>query len=93
MNQEINSRYIKIVYDIQGIVKNIYKNSSRKDLIMLYDVSEKRIYSYIYHEFFDTLNLKSQDMLKRQYSEATSEGKLVLFIRDEKNKVLKSYVI
>ena len=56
-------------------------------------MSEKKIYSYIYSEFLKSLNLRSQNLLKKQFENAQKTNKIVLFIRDEENKVFKSYTI
>jgi len=92
-NFETDTKYLKILDDIQDIVLNIYKNSDRSDLIMLYEIKEKKIYSYIYSEFLTGLNLKSQSILKKQYTSASKKDKVVLFIRDEENEIFKSYTI
>jgi len=92
-NFETDAKYLKILDDIRDSVLNIYKNSDRSDLIILYEIKEKRIYSYIYSDFLASLNLKSQSILKKQYTSATKNEKVVLFIRDEENEIFKSYTI
>jgi len=55
--------------------------------------AEDKIYSYIYEDYLNSLNQKSQGMLKDQYKKATRKGEIVLFIRDELRKKFKSFNI
>jgi len=40
-----------------------------------------------------SLNPRSQQMLRVQYANAQKEGKIVLFIKDDKRRKFKSYTI
>ena len=60
---------------------------------MVYELEENKIYSYIYEDFKNSLNNKSQKTLEEQYREAMSSKKIVLFIRDAKEKKFKSFII
>ena len=93
MITENNDRYLKTLDEIGDQVYQFYQLGGRKDLIMVYQMSEKRIYSYIYNEFRQTLSANSKAMLAEQYKEALAENKIVLFIQDDEMRKLKSYVI
>jgi len=92
-NFETDTKYLKMIDEIENMVINFYNLSGRNDLIMQYEVKEKKIYSYLYSEFLKGLNQKSKDLLSIQYEEARKTNKIVLFIRDEENEILKSYTI
>jgi hypothetical protein len=87
----------KIYLDaIDNIVDKVYKfcnMSDRKDLVMIYEMKENKIYSYIYGEYKKSLNEPSREILEKQYQEANESRKIVLFIRDEVRKKFKSYVV
>ena len=93
MITENNDRYLKTLDEIGDQVYQFYQLGGRKDLIMVYQMSEKRIYSYVYNEFRQTLSANSKAMLAEQYKEALAENKIVLFIQDDEMRKLKSYVI
>ncbi len=88
-----NDMYIKIATEIGDDVYDFFNMSERNDLIMVYELKEKRIYSYMYEDYLKSLNERSKKLLKQQYKDAVETGKIVLFIRDEKRKKLKSFTI
>lgn len=93
MEIEINKKYFKIVNKIKNDVYHFYQISNQKDLIFVYEMPKGQILSYIYKEYLESLNPKSQKLLKIQYKEANENGQLVLFIRDEETQIFKSYII
>lgn len=88
---EKNKRYLDVLDEIEDTVYKFYNVSGRPDLIMLYNMKEKRIYSYVYEDFWGMVKEKS--ILEKQYAEARQLGKIVLYLKDEEMKVLKSYII
>lgn len=93
MNSEENQMYFQKIDEIGDKIYELYNLSDRDDLVMFYSMKENRIYSYIYQEFYDSLNEKSKMSLKRQFREAKQENKIVLFIKDEERGKLKSFTI
>ena len=93
MTYEDDKIYLDKIDEIGDKVYEFYNMSNRKDLVMIYEMKENRIYSYIYDEFMNSLNEMSREMLKKQYQEANESKRIVLFIRDEVRKKFKSYVI
>lgn len=88
-----NKIYLDKIDEIGQYVYDIYNAADRKDLIMLYEMDEELLYSYVYDEFMADLNLRSQKMLKEQYEEARAKNKIVLFVRDELRQKFKSFTI
>ena len=93
MNSEENQIYFQKIDEIGDKIYELYNLSNRDDLVMFYSMKENQIYSYIYQEFYDSLNQKSKMVLKRQFKDAKEEGKIVLFIKDEKRRKFKSFTI
>ena len=93
MNSEENQIYFQKIDEIGDKIYELYNLSNRDDLVMFYSMKENQIYSYIYQEFYDSLNQKSKMVLKRQFKDAKEEGKIVLFIKDEKRGKFKSFTI
>ena len=92
-NNEENQIYFQKIDEIRELVYKLYNISNRKDLIMVYMMKEERVYTYIYDEFIKTLNEKSVKILVNQYKKARASNKIVLFIKDELRKKLKSFTI
>ena len=93
MYTETDKIYLDKIDEIGDKVYDLYNLGGRKDLVMLYSMEEKRIYSYVYKDYLASLNPRSQQMLKAQYAAAQKEGKIVLFIQDKKRRKFKSYTI
>lgn len=49
-----------------------------------------KIYAYPYFEYLKTLSERSQKMLKKEYAEAIKNNKMVVFVRDNEEKMLMS---
>ncbi len=93
MTYEEDKTYLDTIDNIVNKVYEFYNMSNRKDLVMIYEMKENKIYSYIYDEYKKSLNEQSREILEKQYQEANESKRIVLFIRDEVRKKFKSYVI
>jgi len=65
----------------------------RKKPIILYDIQEGKIYAYPYKEFKAELSKKSQVSLECNYKAACTTGRMVVFVRDNRERKLVSYTI
>ena len=70
-----------------------YRLHEDKRPVMLLDIQEQRIYAYGYEGFKSELSAKSQVMLAEQYEQAQKSGIMVVFVRDNDNRRLASYLI
>ncbi len=93
MTYEDEKIYLDTLDNIVDKVYDFYNLSDREDLIMVYEMKENIIYSYIYDDYLKRLNERSREMLEEQYQKAIDSKRIVLFIRDEERKKLKSYII
>lgn len=93
MTYEEDKIYLDILKNIVDKVYDFYNMSDRQDLIMIYEMKENKIYSYIYDDYLKSLNERSREMLEKQYQEAIDSKRIVLFIKDEVRKKLKSYTV
>jgi hypothetical protein len=69
----------------------MYKLFEEKNPIMLYDLQEQRVYAYPYPEFKAELSERSQQSLTEQYEDAVRDGKIVVFVRDNEQRRLRSF--
>ena len=61
--------------------------------IILFDLQEEKIYAYPYKEFKAELSKKSQASLKHDYKSASAVGSMIVFVRDNVERRLVSYVL
>ena len=74
-------------------VRAAYKQHEDKRPVMLLDIQEERIYAYGYEGFKSDLSARNQVTLTEQYEQAQRCGKMVVFVRDNDNRRLASYLI
>ncbi len=72
-------------------ILEIYLRYEEKKPVMLFDVTEGKIYAYPYKEFKKELNVRGQESLTKQYNEAHRGDQFIIFIRDSQKKKLMSY--
>ena len=74
-------------------IRGLYMAYKSKKPIILYDIHEAKIYAYPYKEFKVELSRKSQVSLERDYRSASSLGSMVVFVRDNIERKLVSYIM
>ncbi len=67
-----------------------YRKYEDKNPVMELSLPSHKIYAYPYSEYLKALSKKDQKILKKEYNEAIRNNKMVVFVRDEEEKVLKS---
>ena len=85
--------YWQVVREQYYNVLHLYEQFAKEQPVMLFDIQERRIYAYPHGPFAADLSEKSQRSLARQYRAASKENKMVLFIRDNVKRKLKSYTV
>jgi hypothetical protein len=71
----------------------LYNLFEDKRPVMLFDLQSQKVYAYPYIEYKANLNNRSQAILERQYQEAITEDKIVVFVRDNESQRLTSIVL
>jgi hypothetical protein len=74
-------------------VVRIYRQFEDKRPVILYDIQERRIYACPYESFRSEMSPRTQVSLTEQYEQAIAEDKMVVFVRDNDEKRLVSYLL
>lgn len=82
--------FYTIIDDYMGHIQLFYKKFKDKKPVMELSLPSYKIYAYSYSEYFKMLSERSQEMLKKEYNEAIKNNKMVVFVRDNEERVLKS---
>ena len=82
--------FYTIVDNYMGHIQLFYKKFKDKKPVMELSLPSHKIYAYPYSEYLKMLNESSQKMLTKEYNEAIKNNKMVVFVRDNEEKVLKS---
>jgi len=84
-------RYLDAVRSHWGAIVGAYEVWENKRPIVLFDISEGRIYVHPYADFRAHLSRSGQASLAKQYERAEREGQIVIFVRDNDRRKLVSY--
>ena len=84
------AEFFEIVDEHTAHLQMGYQRFADKNPIMQISLPSRLIYAYPYSEFLKTLSHRSQKMLQAEYRAARKENKMVVFVRDDETKVLKS---
>jgi len=81
----------KIVLEWPRLI-SAYREHEDKKPIMEYRLPNRTIYAYPANDYIDDLSLRSREDARNTYQRACLENKIMIFVRDMENKILKSYV-
>ncbi len=84
------AEFFEVVDEHMAHLQMFYQKFADKKPIMQISLPSRRIYAYPYSEFLKILSPRSQKMLQAEYRAAKKENQMVVFVRDEETKVLKS---
>ena len=88
-----NDDLVQAALESQESIRRAYRLHEEHRPVMLFHLQEHRIYAYPYDGYKDTLSERSQGMLEKQYKEAQTENKIVVFVRDEATRRLASFLL
>jgi hypothetical protein len=84
-------RYLDAVRSQWGAIVGAYEIWESKRPIVLFDISEGKIYVHSHDGFRADLSSAGQASLDTQYELAEREGQIVIFVRDNDRRKLVSY--
>ena len=84
--------YLQKIHENWEAITGMYLAFEDKEPIVEFDPIKARVIAYPAEEYLDGLSGRTRYRAKQQYREATAEGALMVFVRDEVKKVLRSYV-
>jgi len=85
--------YLDAIFALWPKILDMYRLFESKKPVMLYDLQEQKVYAYPYREFKAEMNPRSQASLTEQYKQAIKENKMVIFVRDNEKRKLRSYTL
>jgi hypothetical protein len=89
----MTDQYLEAIQEQWPNIRGLYSMYESERPIILYDIQEKKIYAYPYKEFSSELSEQSQDSLMRDYKAASAVGSMIVFVRDNIQRKLVSYVM
>jgi hypothetical protein len=89
----MNDPYLEAIQEQWPHIQVLYLIYESERPIILYDIQEKKIYAYPYREFRAELSKKSHESLKRDYKFACGHSSMIVFVRDNLERRLVSYIM
>jgi hypothetical protein len=85
--------YLETIQEQWPNILRLYEAFQKHNPVMLYDIQENKVYAYPYKEFRAELSIRSKASLKDQYESASTQGSMVIFVRDNLKRKLVSYTM
>ena len=84
--------YSEKINEYRDEITGMYITFEDKKPIIEFDLKTIRIIAYPAAEYLNGLSERTREQTKMQYQKAAAKGDLMVFIRDEENEVLRSYI-
>ena len=84
--------YVDLIDKQWHYIAQIYNEFKDENPIIEYQVDSEKLYSYPANDYINTLSVRTRNRTENQYNEACIKKQFLLFVRDEKNQKLKSYI-
>lgn len=91
--REDTDPYYDLLCEHESGIRALYGRFEDKKPLLLFVVDEAKVYCVPYDQYRAGLSERSQESLKEQYEEACANHAMVVFVRDDTNRVLKSYTL
>jgi hypothetical protein len=84
--------YLKKIDKYWNEIVSMYLAFHKRKSIIEFDPNSIRIIAYPAMEYLEGLTDRTRDEAKKDYLEASASGSIMLFVRDEKREILRSYI-
>ncbi len=88
----MSDQYLTKIHEHWNEITGMYVHFEDKKPIIEFDPNRIRIIAYPAEDYISGLSYRTRDKTMKQYRKAVATGSLMVFVRDELNKVLKSYI-
>ena len=84
--------YLKKIRKHWDAITGMYLTYEDHEPMIELDVVSGQIRAYPAKDYLEDLTDRTRDLAKKQYQKAIAEGALMVFVKDEAKRVLRSYV-
>ena len=84
--------YLEIIDKQWSNILMVYRQFEINKPIIEYDICDHKIYAWPGKDYIKSLTKRTKSIMKKQYQESVKNDKLILFIKDSENEILRSYV-
>jgi hypothetical protein len=84
--------YLDIINEQWNNIAKMYDLFRDKKPIVEYELDSKKISTYSANEYIETLTTRTRNETKKKYEKVCNNNQFILFIRDKRNRKLRSYI-
>jgi hypothetical protein len=84
--------YLKQIYKYWNEIISMYLSFKNRKPIIEFNPNRIRIIAYPAKEYLEGLSDRTREDAKKAYYEASVADSIMLFVRDEKREILRSYI-
>lgn len=84
--------YLDVINENWNHIAMMYDFFRDKKPILEYVVDTNKIYSYPAYKYINALSTRTREGTQKMYKQANKENQFMLFIKDETNQKLRSYI-
>ena len=88
----MEDQYFDLIDAKWSSITMIYNIFRDKKPIIEYDVDDNKIFSYQATDYINSITERTRNRTKKQYQDACKKNQFLLFVKDNKNQKLKSYI-
>ena len=85
--------YLKKIAKGWPVILMAWDDFSKKKPIIELELPSMRVYAYAAKSYINSLTVRTRETARQQYNEAKAEGNIVVFVKDMKKEVLRSYTM
>ena len=88
----MSDQYMTKIHEFWNEITGMCAHFEDKKPIIEFEPNSGRIIAYPAEDYISNLSYRTRDKTMKQYRKAVATGSLMMFVRDELNKVLRSYI-
>ena len=89
---ESDDHYWDVIKKAWPRIISTYRLFQNKKPILEYKLPDRKIYAYPAIDYINSLSLRTREKTRQEYQQACLELKMMIFVRDMENNILRSYV-
>ena len=84
--------YMEKIQKNWDAITGMFELFKDKKSIIEFDIARNHILAYSAEDYINGLGDRTKEQTRKQYQKANSEGAMMVFVKDEINEILRSYI-
>jgi len=88
----MKDRYLDAIGEAWPTILRAYGDFKDRDTVIEFEMRRRIVYAYPAFDYINDLSSRTREQTHQLWREAAAAGQFLVFVRDTKNRVLRSYV-